>query len=208
MEQITRKHKLKEPAKLEIAEVTFVLNRAIQLCTPDYRSSNLVGSPVAGKALLAEYSMMEIFSGHDKVSSSFFFFLASSELYSHIANAHGVSVNGRIRRDGTRIMLNVTAWRFFTVRGLASAYAVFCEQGERRNRHGISSSSNNNNNNNISNSSNNSNSNENYGISAVSKQYDTPILKRILGRNKLLLMSLVRCALGTRLVDKQLKYHI
>ena len=118
---------------------------------------------------------MEIFSGHDKVSSSFFLFLASSELYSHIANAHGVSVNGRIRGDGTRIMLNVTAWRFFTVRGLASAYAVFCEYGERRNRHGISSSSNSNNYN-ISNSSNNSNSNENHGISAVSKQYDTPIL--------------------------------
>ena len=65
MEQITRKRKLKEPAKLEIAEVTFVLNRAIKLCILDYKSSNAVGSPVAGKALLAEYSAMEIFSGHN-----------------------------------------------------------------------------------------------------------------------------------------------
>jgi hypothetical protein len=124
MEQITRKRKLKEPAKLEISKVTF---RAIQLSILDYKSSNAVGSPVVGNALLAEYSVMEIFSGHDQVSSSFFLFLASSELHSHIANAHGVSVNGRIRGDGTRIMLNVTAWRFFTVRGLARAYAVFCE---------------------------------------------------------------------------------
>ena len=57
MEQNMRKRKLKEPAKLEIGEIVFVLNRAIQLCILDYKSIVTATPPAAGKAMLAEYSV-------------------------------------------------------------------------------------------------------------------------------------------------------
>ena len=75
---------------------------------------------------------MEIFPNNDVLTSSFLLFLASSQIYSNLANDHGISINGRCRGQATRLMINVWEWKLFTTKDFQDAYSNFLAKRVRK----------------------------------------------------------------------------
>ena len=73
-----------------------------------------------------------LFPNNDVLTSSFLLFLASSQIYSNLANDHGISINGRCRGQATRLMINVWEWRLFTTKDLQDAYSNFLAKRVRK----------------------------------------------------------------------------
>ena len=125
MDLTARKRKHCTSLTIDIGDITFVINRSIRQCIFDYERSLIPENGSSAKSLLAEFSLMEIFPNDDVLTSSFLLFLASSQIYSNLANDHGISINGRCRGQATRLMINVWEWKLFTTKDLQDAYSHF-----------------------------------------------------------------------------------
>ena len=132
MDLTSRKRKHGKSLTVDIGDVTFVINRSIRQCIFDFETSVCPENRSTAKSLLAEFSLMEIFPNDDLVTSSFLLFLASNQTYSNIANDHGITINGRCRGQTTRMMINVRAWKLFTVKNLQEAYVTFLAKRARK----------------------------------------------------------------------------
>ena len=132
MDLTARKWKHCTSLTIDIGDITFVINRSIRQCIFDFERSLIPENGSSAKSLLAEFSLIEIFPNNDVLTSSFLLFLASSQIYSNLANDHGISINGRCRGQATRLMINVWEWKLFTTKDLQDAYSNFLAKRVRK----------------------------------------------------------------------------
>ena len=136
MDPTSRKRKHRTSLIIDIGDITFVINRSIRLCIFDFETSILPDCGSSEKSLLAEFSLMEIFPNNDIVTSSFLLFLASNQIYSNLTDEHGIFINGRVRGQVTRFMINLRDWKLFTMTDLQKAYNAFLEGRIRKEQNG------------------------------------------------------------------------
>lgn len=127
MDPTSRKRKHRTPLVIDIGDITFVINRSIRQCIFDFETSIFPDRGTSDRSFSAEFSLMEIFPNDNLVPSSFLLFLASSKIYSNLADEHGISINGRVRGQATRFMIKLRNWKLFTVKDLQKPYTIFLE---------------------------------------------------------------------------------
>ena len=118
---------------VNIGDITFVVNRSIRQCIFDYESNFIGDCGPAKMTVLAEFALLEISPYDDEIALSFLLFLASNQVFSHVASEYGISVNGRCRGPATRLTINLGVWRLFAVRDLEPAYTTFLDGRAKKN---------------------------------------------------------------------------
>jgi hypothetical protein len=128
MDPTSRKRKQRIAFIIDFGDVTFVIHR----CIFDFETSIRPGGETSEKSSSAEFSLMEIFPNDDRVTSSFLLFLASNPIYANLAHEHGISINGRVRGQATRFMINLRDWKLFAMKDLQKACTIFLEGRARK----------------------------------------------------------------------------